>query len=153
MALPNVFDSQVTAQLIERLQKIQPETKRLWGTMDAGQMLAHCNVAYEYVFEPGKYKSPPAILKLIMKWLVKPKIVNEVPYKQGLPTGSDFKIKDLKNFGAEKERLISFIEKTQKAGLGYFEGKESHGFGKLTGYQWNNMFYKHLDHHFRQFGA
>ncbi len=153
MALPNVFDPQVTAQLVERLQKISPEAKPLWGTMDAGQMVAHCNVAYEYVFEPEKYKPIPGILKPILKLLVKPKIVNEVPYKQGSPTGSDFKIKGSKDYGAEKERLISFIEKTQKAGSVFFEGKESHAFGKLTSTEWNNMFYKHLDHHFRQFGA
>ena len=34
-----------------------------------------------------------------------------------------------------------------------FEGKESNSFGPLTKGEWNNMFYKHLDHHLSQFGV
>mgnify|MGYP003818429305 FL=1 len=153
MALPNIFDPAVSSQLKERLNKITPETRPLWGKMNAGQMLAHCNVSYEYVYEPGKYKPAPAFLKFIMKLLVKTKVINEEPYKQSSPTGPDFKIISDKNFEEEKERLNAFIEKTQSLGASYFEGKESHSFGKLHSTEWNNMFYKHLDHHFRQFGV
>lgn len=153
MALPSIFEPSVTFTFIERLNKITPESKPLWGKMNAGQMLAHCNVSYEYVYEPGKYKPMPGILKFIMKLLVKNKVVNETPYKQNAPTGPDFKIVEDKSFSAEKERLIGFIQKTQQLGANHFEGLESHSFGKLNAVEWNNMFYKHLDHHFRQFGV
>jgi hypothetical protein len=153
MALPSIFEPNVTAKLIERLNEISPEAKPLWGKMNAGQMLAHCNVSYEYVYESGKYKSTPAFLKYVLKWFVKSKIVSEEPFKKGSPTGPDFKIVEDKNFTAEKERLIAFINKTQLLGANHFEGLESHSFGKLTAVEWNNMFYKHLDHHLRQFGV
>jgi hypothetical protein len=153
MALPNIFDVQVSAQLIERLEEIKPDTLPLWGKMNAGQMLAHCNVSYEYVFEPGKYKPTPALIKFILKLLVKNKITREAPFNKSSPTGPDFKIVQDKNFDDEKARLIAFIDKTCDLGAQYFEGRESHSFGKLTAIEWNNMFYKHLDHHFRQFGA
>jgi hypothetical protein len=88
-----------------------------------------------------------------MKLFVKSAVVSEKPYKQNSPTGPDFKVSDTNNFNQEKERLIGFIEKTSSLGATYFEGKESHSFGKLTATEWNNMFYKHLDHHLRQFGV
>ncbi|MCJ8164098.1 hypothetical protein MKJ04_04535 [Pontibacter sp. E15-1] len=31
--------------------------------------------------------------------------------------------------------------------------QESHSFGRLSSQEWNNMFYKHLDHHLSQFGV
>ena len=58
-----------------------------------------------------------------------------------------------KDFGAEKSRLVSYIQKTQELGGSHFEGKESHSFGALSKEQWNNMFYKHLDHHLTQFNV
>ena len=58
-----------------------------------------------------------------------------------------------KDFEMERERLISYIEKTQELGTAEFHNKENHSFGKLTKTEWSNMFYKHLDHHLNQFGV
>jgi hypothetical protein len=58
-----------------------------------------------------------------------------------------------KDFNKEKERLIAYLNKTVQLGETHFEGKENHGFGKLSAVEWNNMFYKHLDHHLTQFGV
>ena len=54
-------------------------------------------------------------------------------------------------FETEKARLIDYIEKTQQLGEAHFDNKESHSFGVLTKTEWNNMFYKHLNHHLNQF--
>ena len=58
-----------------------------------------------------------------------------------------------KDFEKEKVRLIEYLERTQTLGGDYYDGKESHSFGKLSTTEWNNMFYKHLDHHLNQFGV
>ncbi|WP_306354160.1 hypothetical protein [Flavobacterium sp. '19STA2R22 D10 B1'] len=58
-----------------------------------------------------------------------------------------------KDFELEKNRLINYIQKSQQLGENYFDGKDSHSFGKLTKTEWNNMFYKHLNHHLSQFGV
>jgi Protein of unknown function (DUF1569) len=105
-------------------------------------------MAYENIHtKPGTFK------RFILKLFVKKVVVNETPYKKNNPTAPEFKIADSKEFEKEKERLINYIEKTQKLDPDYFEGKESHSFGVLTKDEWNNMFYKHLDHHLRQFGV
>lgn len=92
-------------------------------------------------------------MKLIMRALVKNLVVNEKPYKRSSQTAPQFIIKDERAFEKEKLRLIEYLNKTQTLGENHFDGKESHSFGKLTKTEWNNMFYKHLDHHLTQFGV
>jgi Protein of unknown function (DUF1569) len=153
MAVPIIYNKSVSIQLINRINQLSPGSLPKWGKMSVSQMLAHCNVSYEYIYEPGKYKPTAGFMKLIMKLFVKNAVVSEKPYKQNSPTGPDFKVSDDKNFEQEKERLIGFIEKTASLGSPYFEGKESHSFGKLTATEWSNMLFKHLDHHLSQFGV
>ena len=150
--MKNVFDINDVNEIIGRISKLTPETKGLWGKMTVSQMLAHCNVTYELVYE-NKHPKPNFIVGFILKSFVKKIVVNETPYKKGSGTAPYFVIKDDKNFEAEKTRLIGFIKKTQQLGGDYFDNKESHSFGKLTQREWNNMFYKHLNHHLSQFGV
>jgi hypothetical protein len=150
--MKNVFDPAITAELIHRIEQLQPTSPALWGKMSVDQMLAHCNVAYEMAFTDKHPKANP-ILRLILKAFVKPGVVNEVPYKKNLPTAPAFRIKNEKNFGEEKARLIDFLQQTQALGTAHFEGKDSLSFGPMTATDWNNQFYKHLDHHLGQFGV
>ena len=115
-------------------------------------MLAHCCVAYEMAFTEKHPKANP-ILRFLLKTFVKNGIVNEVPFKKNLPTTPAFRIKNEKNFAEEKARLISFVEQTLVTGEKAFEGKESPSFGPMTAKEWNNLLYKHLDHHLNQFGV
>ena len=151
--MQNIFDAKDAQNYIDRIQKLTLETQRKWGIMKVDKMLAHCNVSYEMVYEPQKHKKINGIAKFIMTNFVKSKVTNEKPYKQNLPTSPAFKIADEKDFGAEKSRLIGFIQKTQQLGSEAFEGKESSSFGILKADEWNNMFAKHLNHHLEQFGV
>ena len=80
-------------------------------------------------------------------------VVNEKPYKKNSRTAPVFLITNEKDFKIEKDRLLSYITKTQELGREHFDNKESHSFGNLTKNEWNNMLYKHLDHHLNQFGV
>ncbi len=148
----NIFDKTVTGEIQARIEKLSPETQPLWGKMSVDQMLAHCNVSYEMAFE-NIHPKPNAFMKFILKMLVKNTVVSETLYKKNSSTAPAFLIKDEKNFETEKARLKAYITKTQELGATYFEGKESHSFGALKSKEWNNMFYKHLDHHLGQFGV
>lgn len=150
--MKSVFNLSVVNELIHRIDQLTPETKALWGTMSVSQMLAHCNVSYEMAYE-NIHPKPNAFMKLILKSFVKKYVVSEIPYKQSLKTAPAFIIKEDKDFTIEKERLVNYIKKTQELGEAFFEGKASHSFGKLNKTEWNNMFYKHLDHHLQQFGV
>lgn len=152
MALPNIFSKEISEQVIDRINCLNATSKANWGKMNVAQMLAHCNVTYEMVYE-NIHPKPNAFLKLILKMLVKNKVVTETPYPKNGKTAPAFIIIENKDFENEKKRLISYISKTQQLGENHFAKKESHSFGVLSKTEWNNMFYKHLDHHLKQFGV
>jgi len=152
MSLPNIFTKEVSARIIERINQLQQNSVAKWGTMNVAQMLAHCNVTYEMVYE-NTHKKPNFLMSIIFKMLVKKIVVNEVPFKKSAQTAPAFLVKEQKDFEKEKNRLIAYINKTQALGISHFEGKHSLSFGALTATEWNNMFYKHLNHHLQQFGV
>lgn len=151
--MQDIFNAKEAQNYIDRINKLTPESQRKWGKMTVDQMLAHCNVTYEMVYEPQKHRAPGGIAKFILKSFVKPKVVGEKSYPQNSPTAPQFLIKENKDFDSEKKRLIGFIQKTQQLGREAFDGKESFSFGKLKAQEWNNMFAKHLNHHLSQFGV
>jgi len=150
--MQSIFNQADVAKLTERINKLTPASQPLWGKMSVGQMLAHCNVSYEMAYT-DKHPKPNALMKLVLKLLVKNKVVSETPYKHNNPTVPAFLMKEDKNFGEEKTRLIDHINQTLQLGEKHFDGRESHSFGTLSATEWNNMFWKHLDHHLSQFGV
>jgi len=152
MDLPNIFSKEVAEEVIERIEKLKPETQPLWGKMDAAQMLAHCCVAYEMVYT-DIHPKPDFIMGFILKNFIKKQVVSNKPYKKNSKTAPAFLVSGEKDFDAEKKCLIAYIRETEVLGSYIFDGKMSHSFGPLSANEWNNMFYKHLDHHLKQFGV
>jgi len=149
--MKSIFNKIEIENFIDRLNQLKPDSQPLWGKMSAVQMLAHCNVTYEMLYE-DKHPKPGFLMKLMLKAFVKNSVVNEKMYPKNSRTAPQFIISDHRNFENEKLRLINFMKRTQEEGSESFEGKESHSFGKLTSQEWNNMMVKHLEHHFGQFG-
>ena len=92
-------------------------------------------------------------MKFMLKSFVKKTVVGEKMYKPNGPTSPIFIIANERDLEKEKALLIANIQKVQNLGSAYFEGKENYSFGILTSKEWNNMFYKHLEHHLTQFGV
>lgn len=151
--IKNIFDEAVAQEVIGRINNVSPEQSPLWGKMSADQMMAHCNVSYAFTYEPEKFKKPGAFMKFMLKNFVKKHVVTEKPYQTNSRTSPDFIMTGKKDFEKEKSLLIENILKTQQLGFDHFNGLENFSFGKLSGNEWNVLFYKHLDHHLRQFGA
>lgn len=152
MALPNIFSKEVTNQLIDRINNLNAKSAPSWGKMSVDQMLAHCCVSYEMAFETT-HRKPNRLARGLLKVFVKNAVVSEKPYPKNSRTAPAFIIANERNFELEKNRLISYIKRTEEVGEKYFEGKESLSFGILSLTEWNNLFYKHLDHHLKQFGV
>lgn len=152
MAFPDIFTSAVTEQLIGRIEQLSPETPAQWGKMTVAQMLAHCCITYE-IYLDGSHPKPNFFMAFLLRTFVKNGVVNEVPYPQNTRTAPVFMVNDEKNFAVEQARLIAYIRKSQALGVAYFEQQTAGSFGKMTAPEWNNLFYKHLDHHLSQFGV
>jgi len=149
---PFLFESAVTQELLDRLDKIEATTQPQWGKMNAGQMLAHLNVAYDinYGVIPQRYNF---FSRFMVRLFAKATVVGDKPYQKNGPTAPVFLIKDERDFAAEKAKLVAYMQRVLADGAAAFEGKESEAFGKLSAQEWSNMFWKHADHHFRQFGV
>lgn len=150
--MKSIFEKSVSDEFIGRIEKLTAETTPLWGKMNGAQMLAHCSVTYELIYE-DKHTVPSGFAKFFLKKFIKGSVVGDKPYKKNGRTAPLFLVSNKRDFLDEKKRLIDFIEKTQGLGAQYFDGKESHSFGELTVAEWNNLFSKHLDHHLTQFGV
>lgn len=150
--MKSVFNPADVAELTDRINKLTPETKPLWGKMTVGQMLAHCNVAYEMAYT-NKHPKPGFFMRLILKTIIKSTVVGDTPYRRNLRTAPAFLITEPRDFYTEKVRLIGYLNETLQLGEAHFDGKESLSFGKLSVAEWNTLFYKHLNHHLEQFGV
>ncbi|MBD0851025.1 DUF1569 domain-containing protein [Maribacter arenosus] len=152
MSWKNLFNAKECQETIDRINALTPETHNLWGKMNVAQMLAHCNVTYELVYT-DKHPKPKGFQKFMIKLFAKNVVVGPKPYKRNTRTAPMFLITDEREFEKEKQRLIGYLQKTQKLGEEHFNGKESHAFGALSTKEWNTLFSKHLNHHLQQFGV
>lgn len=151
--IKDIFNKEISEEVIERIQKLTPETNPQWGKMNVSQMLAHLSVMYEMVYTPEKFPNFNPLMKFILKLVAKNQVVGPKPYPKNTKTAKIFIISDKRDFEIEKSKLIGFIRKTQELGPAEFNGKESLSFGSLTTNEWKTLFYKHLDHHLTQFGV
>jgi hypothetical protein len=152
MSWKNLFNAKECQETVDRINSLTHETPNLWGKMNVAQMLAHCNVTYELVYT-DKHPKPKGFQKFMIKLFAKNVVVGPNPYKRNTRTAPMFLITDEREFEREKQRLIGYLQKTQKLGKVHFNGKESHAFGALSTKEWNTLFSKHLDHHLQQFGV
>ena len=150
--MKDVFDPAVTEELVRRVEALRPDAAPQWGRMTVSQMLAHCCVPYEMVYE-DIHKRPNAFMRLLLKTFVKKGVVGEKPYPKNSPTAPAFRIRDARDFGHERDRLIAYLRRTVELGGDHFDGLPSLSFGPLTRSEWSTLFYKHLDHHLTQFAV
>lgn len=124
--------------------------------MTVDQMLAHCNVPFDTVYDPEYTRENPrpnALVRKLLRLVAKPIVVGEKPYKRNMRTAPSFIIEGERDFEAERDRLVAYVKRVQADGEAAFDAKESHSFGPLTAREWSTLFYKHTDHHLQQFGV
>lgn len=153
LMIEDLFDPEAKQRVVARIERLGPESKPLWGTMNVAQMLAHCNVAYEIVHEPGMHARPGAIGRFFAGLFARAMVVGDKPYPRNSPTAPSFVIKEARDFAKEKARLLGYIEATFQQGAAHYDGLPNMTFGVLSAKEWNTLFSKHLDHHLRQFGV
>ncbi|MGM5470522.1 DUF1569 domain-containing protein [Flavobacteriaceae bacterium LMO-SS05] len=147
----SLFESKAHEDILNRINKLDENTPAKWGKMNVAQMLAHCCEPLKVPLGKLTLKKPNVIMKFLFSFF-KDSLYNDKPWKQGLPTTKEYKIVDAKVFLEEKNKLVEFINE-------FHSKKENtswphHPFcGQLTNEQWGKMQYKHLDHHFKQFGV
>jgi hypothetical protein len=149
--MKNLFDKDAYTEITNRINTLTPDTQRQWGKMNVAQMLAHCKEAFKVPLSDKKM--PRMFLGLLLGWAFKKKLYNDEPWKKNLPTAPNFIIKDERVFEKERTELTDMIGQFYNGGPGRV-GRFPHPmFGTFTSGQWGQAMYKHLDHHFTQFGV
>jgi len=149
MEIRDLFDPTVKQDIIDRINKLTPQTQRQWGKMDVAQMLAHVQMPIHIAF--GTHQPKGSFLLRLIGPLFKSKLWDDKPYKHSLPTDPTFIMTgNAKDFEKEKATLLNLINSFTENNL----ISEQHPiFGKLTKENWSKATWKHLDHHLKQFGV
>ncbi|MVM41346.1 DUF1569 domain-containing protein [Spirosoma sp. HMF3257] len=149
--MKNLFTPDALAEVLSRIEKLQPSSQRKWGKMDVAQMLAHCTAALDVAI--GRTFPPRMLIGRILGPLIKSNFYNEKPFNKNGPTDKNFVVADQRDFSTEKARLVQGIKQFSVGGPTACTTHPHSFFGELTPGQWSIGMYKHLDHHLRQFGV
>ena len=149
--MKNITHKEVLNEVLGRIEKLTPDTKAQWGKMTVSQMMAHCTVGFEVTL--GSKIVKRTFLGRIFGNIAQKQTFSDKPIGKGLPTDPNYLVTVDKNFNEEKTKLIAIINRYVTAGEHEFTKGPHPFFGNLTVKEWNELNYKHLDHHLIQFGV
>ena len=135
-------------ELRDRLSRLTPESKPVWGKFDAPKMVVHCADAIQMALGrlPTKSKNSPLsrapLKQLFVYWM---------PWPKGVPTAPELLVRTAADWDAEVGGLLELMEEAGSRPRD-FEWGEHPAFGRMSHRAWGVLGYRHLDHHFRQFG-
>jgi len=147
--MKSFFEDGVYDEISSRLNTLNKDTSANWGKMNIGQMLYHCQMPLNIILEKEDYGVKP---NWLINLLFKKSMYSDKLWRKNLPTAPGFKITDEKDFDTEKKAITNLIDELnthRERG----DWRPHPAFGKMTKDEWGKMQYKHLDHHFRQFGV
>ena len=149
--MKTIFDAETHGEVLERLSKLSPDSERQWGKMSPAQMMEHSARALEMA--TGQKPMQQAFIGKAIGWIFKKKFLGEEPFLQNSPTGPTLIIQDEPDFEQTRTRLTGLVNDFHALGDSGTEGNIHGFFGRLSGKEWGETQYKHLDHHLRQFGV
>ncbi|MCH7409578.1 DUF1569 domain-containing protein [Belliella sp. DSM 111904] len=146
-----IYTSGTIDALIQRVSRLSKDQEPYWGSMNATEMLHHCNLANDAILNAPKATLRPT-LKQRMKKLAFFHIKKDFP--KGARGAKKFNTKglvDSGDFEKEKENFIKILSKFKT--LEHELGGIHPVFGSLDHYYWGRFVWKHMDHHMKQFGV
>jgi hypothetical protein len=147
----NLFEASSATEIKERINLLRQDSGKQWGAMNVAQMLAHCSAWMEMA--AGLKSQEQSFLGRIFGKMAKKSILGEAPIRRNMPTDKSLIIQGERNFAAEQQRLLDWVDQFSKGGPEQCTTHPHSFFGSMTPIEWAILGYKHLDHHLRQFGA
>lgn len=149
--MANIFFAKSNEELLNRLENLSPTSERIWGTMNVSQMLFHCRKPMEVC--DGKLVAKRSFLGILFGKSIKRKFLQSKYVKKHVPTLPEFVANGDYDFVVEKEKIRSEILRYLNLGPEIIVNTKHPFFGNMTSEEWGILHYKHLDHHFKQFGV
>lgn len=145
-----LWDADSRKELVDRLNRLKPDARPLWGRMNAGQMVAHL-VGWMRMAN-GELKTAP-LHRPIRYPLVKQMIIYWLPWPKGVPTAPELLSREEYDFAGEAAAFRRYLNAYAKRPDPKSVWPEHPAFGNLNTKEWGALGYRHTDHHFRQFGV
>jgi hypothetical protein len=146
--MKTVWNDQEYRELCTRLEQLTPDAAARWGRMNAPQMVCHCTDALKMV--TGELPTSPRKLPIRFPPL-KQLVIYALPFPKGAPTAPELLERRPQEWSGEVQALRREFDSLVRRGRsGPFVAHPA--FGKLTPTAWGVLIYRHMDHHFRQFG-
>ncbi len=148
--MQTLFDAQTYQDIVRRVESLRVDAPRRWGKMSPAQALEHASRALEMAI--GTRQRPQMFLGKLIGGFFRKDFVSEKPFPKNSPTGPDFIIKDEPDFAATKARIVGLLGQFHALGERGCDGHVHGFFGRMTGAEWGQTQFKHVDHHLKQFG-
>lgn len=148
--MKSILDSSTRQEILDRVNSLSPQTKALWGKMDAYQMLKHCTLCDEMFL--GKLNLKRVFIgRIIGPPLLKKILRDDKPFHKNSPTAPV--LNTTKDHGDWLQQVTAWKNGFEQFAL-YNRTDFIHPFfGRMTREQVGLFAYKHIDHHLRQFGV
>lgn len=146
----SIFDAPTKQYIIDRINRLRPDSPRKFGKMEPNQMLCHmedamlCANGSRATRVKNTFMANP-----LVRWL----IIYVIPWPKGkAETVPEMKVTQPTEFEADRKRLVALVNETSARGP-KANWAVHPAFGKLTGRDYGVLIYRHFDHHLRQFGV
>lgn len=139
----------VSEEILQRIDRIGPNSVRQWGTMTPEQMLAH--LVESMRIATGELTTKPR--KTPLRWFpLKQLAIYVAPMPRGLPTAQELLPEECGPMDESKRELRRLLTAFSDAAAS--RPLPPHpAFGRLGSHPWGVLMLRHLDHHLRQFGV
>ena len=140
--------------LLDRLERLRPETRGLWGKMNAHQMVCHLADAFSLAMGDKTASEDVTFLnRTLVRWVG---LHTSLPWPKGVPTRPEMDqlVSGTRptEFARDTAALAAAIQRFGQLPRS-FQFARHPIFGELTEWEWMRWGYLHPDHHFRQFGV
>lgn len=137
-------------RLRTRLARLTPDRPARWGKFTCPQMLAHVNDGLCVALGDLKTKPRKTPFK---SYVMQRLIVYVLPWPRGTPTSPEILLRiDKAQFQHEMDAMPDLLEKVGSLPPDA-QMPEHTAFGVMTRHMWGAFGYKHMNHHFKQFGV
>ena len=146
----NLSDSRAAASIVARVSSLKVTDKPRWGSMNATEMLYHCNLCNEQVLAGAMEYRNDTVKSKLLKVLALYIAPNFKKHIQSVERNDTKGLISNEEFEYQKSQFAAIIRKVQEMKM--MSGTHP-AFGNLDTKQWGIALYKHMDHHLRQFGV
>jgi hypothetical protein len=151
--MKNILNFSHKNSVIDRINKIDPSDKGLWGKMNVNGMV--CHLADQIRMAMGELDTQ-YVGNRTTKYILKPLVLLGVP----TPKGKVKTVRELDQnkdgtkpttLSADKASLINLINRFESAFPEFKTNYRHPAFGQMNKKEWGRLVYIHLDYHLRQF--